>query len=72
MEDFSSTGQLVTLGLVDSSIGAMAKRLALFDMEASITKALMCSVILIQGHAISSNQFSTIIVTSTVDSEECD
>ena len=29
MEDFSSTGQLVTLNLVDSSIGAMAKGLAL-------------------------------------------
>ena len=35
MEGFSSTGQLVTLnGLVDSSIGAMAEGLALFDMEA--------------------------------------
>ena len=33
MEDFSSTGQLVTLGLVDSSIGAMAEGLALVDVE---------------------------------------
>ena len=33
MEDFSSTGQLVTLGLVDSSIGAMAKGLALIDVK---------------------------------------
>ena len=38
MEDFSSTGQLVTLGLIDSSIGAMAKGLALVDVEALIAK----------------------------------
>ena len=43
MEDFSSTGQLVTLGLVDSSIGAMAKGLALVDVEISIAKELLCS-----------------------------
>ena len=43
MEEFSSTGQLVTLGLVDSSIGAMAKRLALVDVEASIAKDWLCS-----------------------------
>ena len=47
MEDFSSTGQLVTLGLVDSAIGAMAKGLALVDVEASVAKQLMCSLI---GH----------------------
>ena len=41
MEDFSSTGQLVTLGLVDSSIGAMAKWLALVDVEALETKDMM-------------------------------
>ena len=49
MEDFSSTGQLVTLGLVDSSIGAMAKRLALVDVEASVAKELLRSNLLI-GH----------------------
>jgi hypothetical protein len=38
VEDFSSTGQLVTLGLVDSSIGAMAKGLALVDVEAFVAK----------------------------------
>jgi hypothetical protein len=38
VEDFSSTGQLVTLGLVDSSIGAMAEGLALVDMEALVAK----------------------------------
>ena len=43
MEDFSSTGQLVTLGLVDSSIGAMAKGLALVDVETSIAKELVSS-----------------------------
>ena len=41
MEDFSSTGQLVTLGLVDSSIGAMAKGLALVDVETSIAEELL-------------------------------
>ena len=45
MEDFSSTGQLVTLGLVDSSIGAMAKGLALVNVEASIAKELLCHLI---------------------------
>ena len=40
MENFSSTGQLVTLGLVDSSIGAMAKGLALVDMEALVAKVM--------------------------------
>ena len=49
MEEFSSTGQLVTLGLVDSSIpGAMAKGLALVDMEVSILKELLCSDLI--GH----------------------
>ena len=48
MEDFSSTGQLVTLGLVDSSIGAMAKGLVLVNMEASIAKELLCSYL--TGH----------------------
>ena len=51
MEDFSSTGQLVTLGLVDSSIGAMAKGLALVDAEISIAKDLLCSSLLI-GHLL--------------------
>ena len=41
MEDFSSTGQLVTLGLVDSSIGAMAKGLALVDVEALVLKDML-------------------------------
>ena len=50
MEDFSSTGQLVTLGLVDSSIGAMAKGLALVDVEASIAKEFLCSNLI--GHLI--------------------
>ena len=43
MKDFSSTGQLVTLGLVNSSIGAMAKGLALVDVEISILKDILCS-----------------------------
>jgi hypothetical protein len=51
VEDFSSTGQLVTLGLVDSSIGAMAKGLALVDVEISIAKELLCSNLLI-GHLL--------------------
>jgi hypothetical protein len=38
VEDFSSTGQLVTLGLVDSSIGAMTKGLALVNVEALVAK----------------------------------
>ena len=50
MEDFSSTGQLVALGLVDSSIGAMAEELALVDVEASIAKELLCSNLL-NGHS---------------------
>ena len=65
MEVFSGTGQLVTPGLVDSSIGAMAKGLALVDVEASIAKELLCSNLLI-GHLISvtgtnsqSSKFST-------------
>ena len=41
MEDFSSTGQLVTLGLVDSSIGAMAKGLALVDVKALKVKDML-------------------------------
>ena len=41
MYEFSSTGQLVTLGLVDSSIGTMAKGLALVDVEVSITKDVL-------------------------------
>ena len=48
MEEFSSTGQLVTLCLVDSSIGAMAKGLALVDVEASIAKDLLHSNLI--GH----------------------
>ena len=55
MEDFCSTGQLVTLGLVDSSIGAMAKGLALVDMEISIAKELLCSNLI--GHFLSQCHF---------------
>ena len=44
MEDFSSTGQLVTLCLVDSSIGAMAKWLALVNKEVLIVKGMLLSV----------------------------
>ena len=50
MEDFSSTGQLVTLGLVDSSIGAMAEGLALVDMEALVAKDMLLSLKLSKGH----------------------
>ena len=48
MEEFSSTGQLVTIGLVDSSIEAMAKGLTLVDVEASIAKDLLHSNLI--GH----------------------
>ena len=44
MEDFSSTGQLITLGLVDSSIGAMAKGLALVNVEALVAKDMLTSL----------------------------
>ena len=50
MEDFSSTGQLVTLGLVDSSIGAMAKGLALVDVEALVVKDMLLSLKYLMGH----------------------
>ena len=50
MEDFSSTGQLVTLGLVDSSIGAMAEGLALVDMEALVPKDVLLSSKHSMGH----------------------
>ena len=52
MEDFSSTGQLVTLGLVDSSIGAMAKGLALVDVEALETKDMLLSLKHSTGHSV--------------------
>ena len=55
MEEFSSTGQLVTLGLVDSSIGAMTKGLALVDVEASIAKHLLCSYLI--GHLSFTRRF---------------
>ena len=56
MEDFSSTGQLVTLGLVDSSIGAMAKGCALVDVEALIAKELLSSSLLI-GHPMCPSKY---------------
>ena len=43
MEYLRSARQLVTLGLVDSSIGAMSKGLALVDVKVSITKELPSS-----------------------------
>ena len=49
MEDFSSTGQLVTLGPVDSSIGAVAKYLALVDVEASIPKEILYSNLIVHS-----------------------
>ena len=42
MEDFISTGQLVTFGLVDSSIEAMAEGLALVDVEALVVSERRC------------------------------
>ena len=50
MEDFSSTGQLVTFGLVDSSIRAMAKGLALVDVEALVAKDMLLSLEHSMGH----------------------
>ena len=50
MEDFSSTGQLVTLGLVDSSIGPMAKGLALVDVEPLVAKYMSLSLKHLMGH----------------------
>ena len=50
MEDFSSTGQLVTLGLVDSSIGAMAEGLALVDLEALVVKDILLSLKYLMSH----------------------
>jgi hypothetical protein len=50
VEDFGSTGQLVTLGLVDSSIGAMAEGLALVDVEVLIAKVMLLSLKHLMGH----------------------
>jgi hypothetical protein len=50
VEDFGSTGQLVTLGLVDSSIGAMAEGLALVDVEALVAKDMLLSWKHLMGH----------------------
>ena len=50
MEDFSSTGQLVTLGLVDSSIGSMAEGLALVDLKA--LKDILLSLKHSMGHCV--------------------
>ena len=50
MEDFSSTGQLVTLGLVDSSIGAMAEGFALIDVEALVAKDILLSLKHLMSH----------------------
>ena len=55
MEDFSSTGQLVTLGLVDSSMGAMAKGLALVDVEALVMKDMLLSLKHSMGHCVAPN-----------------
>ena len=63
MEDFSSTGQLVTLGLVDCSIGAMTKGLALVDVESSIAKELLCSNLLI-GHLFVQVEFCRLAMKS--------
>ena len=50
MKDFSSTGQLVTLGLVDSSIGAMAEGLGLVDVEALVAEDMLLSLKYLMGH----------------------
>ena len=50
MENFSSTGQLVTFGLVDSSIGAMAKGLVLVDVETLVVKDMLLSLKYLMGH----------------------
>ena len=49
MYEFSSTGQLVTLGLVDSSIGTMTKGLSLVNVEALVTKDVL-SLMCLLGH----------------------
>ena len=49
MYEFSSTGQLVTLGFIDSSIGAMAKVLVLVNVEALVTKDML-SLMCLLGH----------------------
>ena len=67
MEDFSSTGQLVTLGLVDSSIGAMAKGLALVDVETSIAKELPCPCLLISHESFDSRSVQLSLDSNSED-----
>ena len=62
MEDFSSTGQLVTLSLVDSSIGAMAEGLALVDVEALVAKDMLLSL----KHSMSHGTLQVAIRTRTI------
>ena len=50
MEDFSSTGQLVTLGLVDSSIGTMAQGLVLVDLEVLIVEDMVLNLKFLMSH----------------------
>ena len=52
MEDFSSTGQLITLGLVDSPIGTMAKGLALVDVEALVAKDMLLGLKYSMSHRV--------------------
>ena len=64
MEHFSGAGQLVTLGLVDSSIGAVSKLLALVDVEASIAKELTGSNLSCHAFFFSNNRSSDTDVDS--------
>ena len=57
MKNFSSTGQLVTLGLVDRSIGAMAKGLVLVNMKVLIAKELLCSNLICHLRICSTSEF---------------
>lgn len=52
VEEFSSTRQLVTFGLVDSSIGAMAKLLTLVNLKALVAEGELLSSRYKMGHCV--------------------
>ena len=67
MEDFNSTGQLVTLGLVDSSIGAMAEGLAFVDMEVLVVKYMLLSWKHSMSHVLKNFQSLALYMQPTDD-----
>ena len=66
MKNLRSTGKLVTHGLVDSTVGAMAKKLVFVDRETVISKDMLLTLKDLASHLKSLDLLQTTEYTESL------